>query len=173
MCRASRHWRRRDEPFCWRSHTEATAANQYQQAEAYDASMPKGVSPATASANEVEKDIPVGNASLVRGDPNQLQPPVGGNAAGSAQPVPDASCGFDPHTGQAYRFNPETGQPCAVSSQDRVVVRQLGMLKPNLCPRPRNPRRRSAGLPPLISVSRKQCQLRLASVRAAQRDHSV
>lgn len=96
------------------------------QAEAHDASMPKGVSPATASANEVEKDIPVGNASLVRGDPNQLQPPVGGNAAGSAQPVPDASCGFDPHTGQAYRFNPETGQPCAVSSQDRVVVRQPG-----------------------------------------------
>ena len=86
----------------------------------------KAYRPATASANEVEKDIPVGNASLVRGDPNQLQPPVGGNAAGSAQPVPNASCGFDPHTGQAYRFNPETGQPCAVSSQDRVVVRQPG-----------------------------------------------
>jgi type IV secretory pathway VirB10-like protein len=96
------------------------------QTEAHDASMPKGVSPATASANEVEKDIPVGNASLVRTDPNQLQPPVGGNAAGSAQLLPNSSCGFDPHTGQAYRFNPETGQPCAAAPQDRVVVRQPG-----------------------------------------------
>jgi type IV secretion system protein VirB10 len=79
--------------------------------------------PATASASEVEKDIPVGNASLVRSDPNQLQPPVSGNAAGL---VSNPSCGFDPHTGQAYRFNPETGQPCPVSSQDRIVVRQPG-----------------------------------------------
>jgi hypothetical protein len=96
------------------------------QTEAHDASMPKGVSPATASANEVKKDIPIGNASLVRSDPNQLQPPVGENAAGFVQSGPNASCGFDPHTGQAYRFNPETGQPCPVSSQDRVVVRQPG-----------------------------------------------
>jgi type IV secretory pathway VirB10-like protein len=96
------------------------------QTEAHDASMRKGVSPATASANEVEKDIPVGNASLVRTDPNQLQPPGDGNTPGSSQSVLNASCGFDPRTGQAYRFNPDTGQPCAVSSQDRVVVRQPG-----------------------------------------------
>ncbi len=112
------------------------------QTEAHDASMPKGVSPATASANEVEKDIPVGNASLVRTDPNELQPPVGGNAAGSAQLLPNSSCGFDPHTGQAYRFNPETGQPCAASPQDRVVVRQPGYAQTQPAPTEPTPEER-------------------------------
>jgi type IV secretion system protein VirB10 len=112
------------------------------QTEAHDASMPKGVSPATASANEVEKDIPVGNASLVRSDPNELQPPIGGNAAGSAQPLPNSSCGFDPHTGQAYRFNPETGQPCAASPQDRMVVRQPGYAQTQPAPTEPTPEER-------------------------------
>ena len=35
------------------------------QAAAHDAGLPSAVGPATASANEVVKDIPVGNASLV------------------------------------------------------------------------------------------------------------
>ena len=39
----------------------------------------------------------------------------------SAQANP--SCGFDPRTGQPFRFNPKTGQPC-LPYQDRVVVRQ-------------------------------------------------
>src|ERR1700736_6339235 len=33
--------------------------------------------------------------------------------------------GWDPRTGQPYRFNPQTGQPCAnTAQQDRVIVRQ-------------------------------------------------
>lgn len=96
------------------------------QAAAHDTGLPSAVGPATASATEVEKEIPVGNASLVGGDPNQLQAP----GAGTGQPHPGQappstqSCGFDPRTGQPYRFNPENGQPCATYPQDRVVVRQ-------------------------------------------------
>lgn len=96
------------------------------QAAAHDAGIPSAVGPATASANEVVKDIPVGNASLVGSDPNQLQAPGAANGqlrSGQAQPGVQP-CGFDPHTGQAYRFNPDTGQPCGSSPQDRVVVRQ-------------------------------------------------
>jgi type IV secretion system protein VirB10 len=33
-------------------------------------------------------------------------------------------CGADPKTGQPYRFNPQTGQPCDGLPQERVVVRQ-------------------------------------------------
>ena len=96
------------------------------QVQAREASLPTGVGPATASAREVEKDVPVGNASLVHGGPNELQPPIDANAmaaVGSAQSLPNASCGLDPRTGLPYRFSPETGQPCS-SAQDRVVVRQ-------------------------------------------------
>lgn len=92
------------------------------QTAARDSSLPKAVMPATASANEVEKEIPSGNAPLVRNNPNQLQPP---NENGSHATSPTtAPCGFDPRTGQPYRFNPETGQLCTGYSQDRVVVRQ-------------------------------------------------
>lgn len=90
------------------------------QATARDSGLPKGVQPATASARDVEKDIPSGNAPLVRNDPNQLQPPDSGKGPQSTA----TSCGFDPHTGEPYRFNPETGQPCAGYSPDRIVVRQ-------------------------------------------------
>src|SRR5258708_33252163 len=83
------------------------------QAVAHDAGLPSAVGPATASANEVVKDIPVGNASLVGNDPNQLQAPGAGNVqSGSGQALPGGQpCGFDQHTGQPYRFNPDTGQP--------------------------------------------------------------
>ncbi len=96
------------------------------QARAHDAGAPKAVTPATASAKEVEKDIPVGNAPLVHNYPNQLQPPVDGHSIGSApgQQAPNPGCGYDPRSGQLYRFNPETGQPCSGYSQDRVAVRQ-------------------------------------------------
>src|SRR6202012_1643889 len=98
------------------------------QVQARDAAMPKAVTPATASAREVEKDVPVGIAPLLRNDPNQLQPPVDGHLTGSVpgQPAPNPSCGYDPRTGQPYRFNPETGQACSGYSQDHVVVRQPG-----------------------------------------------
>lgn len=89
------------------------------QVAARDAGLAKAVAPATASASEVEKDIPSGNAPLVRNDPNQLQPSDQAKRAAAA-----STCGVDPHTGQPYRFNPATGQPCAAFPQDRVVVRQ-------------------------------------------------
>jgi type IV secretion system protein VirB10 len=90
------------------------------QADAHDSTLPKAVLPATASASEVEKEIPSGNAPLVRNDQHQLQPPDSGKTpSGTA-----AGCGFDPRSGQAFRFNPETGQPCAGYPQDRAVVRQ-------------------------------------------------
>ncbi|HLH01415.1 MAG TPA: TrbI/VirB10 family protein [Bryobacteraceae bacterium] len=93
------------------------------QLAARDSGLPKVVAPATASANEVEKDIPSGNAPLVRNDPNQLQPPdTGGRTASSTS----ATCGFDPHTGQPYRFNPDTGQPCTQYAQGGVAIRQAG-----------------------------------------------
>ena len=50
------------------------------QAAEHDSSLPKAVQPATASATEVEKDIPSGNATLVRNNPNQLQPPDAGKS---------------------------------------------------------------------------------------------
>jgi type IV secretion system protein VirB10 len=94
------------------------------QASAHDASIPKGVLPATASASEVEKEIPSGNAPLVRDDANRLQPPdTARQTQSTASAQANASCGFDPRTGQPFRFNPETGQPCT-PYQDRVVVRQ-------------------------------------------------
>ena len=96
------------------------------QSAAHDSGLPKAVGPATASANEVEKDIPAGNASLVRNDPNRLHPPGEAGTPSATSSVPNPSCGFDPRTGQAYRFNPDTGQPCAGHPQDRVVVRQPG-----------------------------------------------
>lgn len=91
------------------------------QVAARDSGLPKGVAPATASASEVEKDIPSGNAPLVRNDPNQLQPPDQGKRAAAA-----STCSIDPRTGQAYRFNPDTGQPCSEYGQARVVIRQPG-----------------------------------------------
>lgn len=92
------------------------------QTAARDSSLPKAVMPATASANEVEKEIPSGNAPLVQNNPNQLQPPnENGSHATSSTTTP---CGFDPRTRQPYRFNPDTGQPCTGYSQDRVAVRQ-------------------------------------------------
>lgn len=94
------------------------------QAAAHDAGLPSAVGPATASANEVTKDFPMGNASLVANDSNQLQPPGSGNGRPGQPQLGVQNCGFDPRSGQPYRFNPETGQPCASSTQDRVVVRQ-------------------------------------------------
>jgi type IV secretory pathway VirB10-like protein len=96
------------------------------QAAAHDAGLPSAVGPATASATEVEKEIPVGNASLVGSDQNQLQAPGPGNGQPHLGQAPPGvqSCGFDPRTGQPYRFNPETGQPCTSYTQDRVAVRQ-------------------------------------------------
>jgi type IV secretion system protein VirB10 len=99
------------------------------QAQARDAGTPKAVTPATASAREVEKDVPVGNAPLVRNDPNQLQPPADAHSPTPGQQT-SPNCGFDPRTGQPYRFNPETGQACTGPGQDRLVVRQPAYSSP-------------------------------------------
>ena len=95
------------------------------QTAARDSSLPKAVMPASASANEVEKDIPSGNAPLVRNDPNQLQAPDADRASVGASSG-SISCGVDPRTAQPYRFNPDTGQPCTGYPQERVVIRQPG-----------------------------------------------
>ena len=65
------------------------------QASAHDASIPKGVLPATAYASEVEKEIPSGNAPLVRDDPNRLQPPdTARQTQSTASAQANASCGI-------------------------------------------------------------------------------
>ncbi len=90
------------------------------QAAARETGIPTAAAP--ASANDVIKDIPVGNASITGNDPNQLQPPGSGQTRTGQSNT--SNCGFDPRSGTPYRFNPETGQPCTSQPQDRVVVRQ-------------------------------------------------
>ena len=92
------------------------------QSSAHDSGIPKGVLPATASANEFENEIPFGNAPLVGNDPNRLQPPDSGK--GSTVSSQASPCGFDRRAGQPFRFNPETGLPCVSYQLDRVVARQ-------------------------------------------------
>ena len=104
---------------------------------ARDSSLPRAVLPATASASEFEKEIPSGNAPLVQNDPNQLQPPSAGKGAGNT--LSASSCGFDPRTGQPYRFNPDTGQPCVGYGQDRGVIRQPGYTRAQAAPASRQP----------------------------------
>ena len=50
---------------------------------------------------------------------SELQPP--GSAPASLLGAP---CAADPKTGQTYRYDPQTGQPCNGLPQERVVVRQ-------------------------------------------------
>ena len=89
------------------------------QAEQRGAGLPTHVSPATQAGAEVLKDVSAGNTPSARGDQSyQLQPP------GSVTMSNESSCGSDPQTGQTYRFNPQTGQPCDGLPQERVVVRQ-------------------------------------------------
>jgi type IV secretion system protein VirB10 len=84
------------------------------QTAARDAGLPKSVTPATQAGREFTQATPAGSA------PMALRPP---GAPPSQQPIM-ASCGADPKTGQPYRFNPQTGQPCDGFPQERVVVRQ-------------------------------------------------
>jgi P-type conjugative transfer protein TrbG len=95
-----------------------------------DAGLSKGVAPATSAGREFIQAIPVPDTPAPRQEnSNQLQPPGAVSptaAAGSARPAsPPPGCGYDPRTGQVYRFDPQTGQPCNVTPvQERVVVRQ-------------------------------------------------
>ena len=94
---------------------------------ARDAGIPRGVAPATAAGREFVQAIPVTESPAMRPDAaNKLQPPgTAPDTITTGHSAPRAACGYDPRTGQMYRFDPQTGQPCnANAAQDRVVVRQ-------------------------------------------------
>jgi type IV secretion system protein VirB10 len=55
-----------------------------------------------------------------------LRPP---NAPPSAPQPMTAPCGADPKAGQAYRFNPQNGQPCDGLPEERIVVRQPNTIR--------------------------------------------
>lgn len=93
------------------------------QTAAHEPANSKAAAPATAAASEFDRSAPgnVGTSSI--GNANyQLHAPATGQA-GNPQTNGTPNCGFDPRTGEPYRFDPQTGQPCA-GPQDRVVVRQ-------------------------------------------------
>ena len=89
------------------------------QTAARDAGLPKSVAPATQAGKEFMQATPSGTV------PMALRPP---GAPQSSQTIM-ASCGADPKTGQSYRFNPQTGQPCDGLPQERVVVRQPSAMR--------------------------------------------
>lgn len=85
------------------------------EAAARQAGLPKTVAPATQAGTEFVSAIPLGTASLAK--TKELQPPTDSR---SVVPVPCT----DVRTGQQYRYNPQTGQPCDSLPQERLVVRQ-------------------------------------------------
>jgi type IV secretion system protein VirB10 len=89
------------------------------QTAARDAGLPKSVTPATQAGKEFLQATPSGTV------PMALRPP---GAPSSPQTIM-APCGADPKTGQPYRFNPQTGQPCDGLPQERVVVRQPSAMR--------------------------------------------
>jgi type IV secretion system protein VirB10 len=92
-------------------------------ASARESPFQKKVAPADTAAKDVLKDIPAGAAPVIRNSGSDtLHPPDTTNRAkvGAQQRAP---CGFDPRTGQPFRFNLDTGQPCT-AYPDRAVVRQ-------------------------------------------------
>jgi type IV secretion system protein TrbI len=90
------------------------------QAAAREAGLPKNVTPATQAASEFMQETPAGTVPMTLRPPNG--PPSG------PQPMTPL-CGADPKTGQAYRFNPQTGQPCEGLPQERIVVRQPNAIR--------------------------------------------
>ncbi len=93
------------------------------QAAARDAGLPKNVSPATVAGSEFTKSIPEGTAPLTHKTVAELQP---SDALSLEKPV--SPCGSNPQTGQSFRFNPQTGQPCDGLPRERLVVRQAPVL---------------------------------------------
>jgi type IV secretory pathway VirB10-like protein len=90
-----------------------------QRAASREAGLPKSPTPATQASNEIVQSIPAGSAPLARNAPTELHPPEETSRASVTE-----NCGSDPTTGKAYRYNPQTGQPCDGLAQERVVVRQ-------------------------------------------------
>jgi type IV secretory pathway VirB10-like protein len=95
------------------------------QAAARDAGLPRNVGPATQAGGEFIKSIPDGTAPFARKGRLDLQPPPQAGQEKRAEP-----CGSNPQTGQAYRLNAQTGQPCDGLPQERVVVRQAPAPRP-------------------------------------------
>ena len=92
------------------------------QADARQAGLPRTVTPAHAD-DQLLRAIPMADASVVHSGagltpkaPNLLPP----QSAAAASPV---GCGLD-LKGQPMHYNPQTGQPCDGSPQERFVVRQ-------------------------------------------------
>jgi type IV secretory pathway VirB10-like protein len=92
------------------------------QAAARNAGLPRNVTPATQAGTEFMQTTPAGTAPMALRPPDALQ---------SSQTMM-APCGADPKTGQPYRFNPQTGQPCDGLPQERVVVRQPNAIRTQL-----------------------------------------
>jgi type IV secretion system protein TrbI len=92
------------------------------EATARQAGLPKTVAPATQAGTEFVSAIPSGTAPLAK--TSELQPRADSRVV---VPVP---CSTDLRTGQQYRYNPQTGQPCDSLPQERLVVRQAPRLAP-------------------------------------------
>jgi type IV secretion system protein VirB10 len=91
------------------------------QIAARDANLPRSVTPATQAGAEFMQSTPAG---AIRSHADELRPP--GTSAQQTMIVP---CGTDPRTGQPYRYNPQTGQPCDGLPQERVIVRQPNAIR--------------------------------------------
>ena len=91
------------------------------QIAARDSTLPRSVTPATQAGAEFMQSTPAGGT---RSHADELRPP--GTSALQAMTVP---CGTDPRTGQPYRYNPQTGQPCDGLPQERVVIRQSNAIR--------------------------------------------
>jgi type IV secretion system protein VirB10 len=85
------------------------------EAEARQGGLPKTVAPASQAAEEFVGAIPPGNALVAKQGELQLPP--------DPRRLAPQPCGTDRQTGNPYRYNPQTGQPCEVP-QERVVVRK-------------------------------------------------
>lgn len=90
----------------------------HNQTAARQAGLPRGVTPATQAGAEFMQQTPAGTLPMTRRPTDELRPPE------ALAPQSTIPCGSDPRTGQSYRFNPLTGQPCQGLPQERVVVRQ-------------------------------------------------
>lgn len=89
--------------------------------------LPRALAPAPDA--DILKDIPAGNAAVAgRGaaQPPELEPP-GDNARKASDP-----CIADIKSGQRFRFNPQTGQPCAARAEG--VARRSPAYRPNSAP---------------------------------------
>ena len=99
------------------------------QADGKSQGLLRSLAPATDT--DIIKSIPAGNAAIARhrvAPPTDLDPPeeISGQATNPCTGVGGA--------GQAFRFNPETGQPCA-TPMERLVIRRappqpVGVVRP-------------------------------------------